>query len=212
MAMFFKPAELQPREVKPFDSFPVALPAGSVSGIVSADQLAGEVFVHHLVASALKDGPAYHIGPILSIRILEEMSDSTSSLYAGSVYTADELMDAFELVEEGSLVVVRRFPVLLGVSGEKLVELRRTADERGLTVVLCHSTLELNELDLPGEFRKLFLLPEIFDLLAVLRTSSYRGHYRLNVTVLRAPAEHVASVGDHSIPADSLVKPFLQRE
>ncbi|WP_297464943.1 hypothetical protein [Thermococcus sp.] len=212
MGMFFKPAELQPREVKPFDAFPVALLTGSLSGIVFADQLAEEVFVHHLIASALKDGPAYHIGPGgLSVRVLEKLSESTSNLYAGSAYTAEELMDALKLVEEDSLVVVRRFPLLLGLSGEDVVEVKRTADERGLTVVLSHSSLELNELDLPGEFGKLFLLPEIFDLLAVLRTSSYRGHYRMNITVLRAPAEYVASVGDHSIPIDSLARPFLHR-
>ncbi len=210
--MFFKPAELQPREVKPFDAFPVALPAGSVSGIVFADQLAEEVFVHHLIASALKDGPAYHIGPgSLSIRILEKLSESTSNLYAGNAYTTEELMNAMKLVEDDSLVVVRRFSLLLGLSGEKVVEIKRIADEKGLTVVLCHSTLELNELDLPGEFGKLFFIPELFDMLAVLRTSSYRGHYRMNITVLRAPAEYVASVGDHSVPIDSLARPFLHR-
>ncbi|WP_297476634.1 hypothetical protein [Thermococcus sp.] len=210
--MFFKPAELQPREVKPFDAFPVALPAGSVSGIVFADQLAEEVFVHHLIASTLKDGPAYHIGPgSLSIRILEKLSESTSNLYAGNAYTTEELMNAMKLVEDDSLVVVRRFSLLLGLSGEKVVEIKRIADEKGLTVVLCHSTLELNELDLPGEFGKLFFIPELFDMLAVLRTSSYRGHYRMNITVLRAPAEYVASVGDHSVPIDSLARPFLHR-
>ncbi|WP_297521061.1 hypothetical protein [Thermococcus sp.] len=212
MAMFFKPAELQPREVKPLDAFPVALPAGSVSGIVFADQLAEEVFVHHLIASALKDGPVYHIGPgALSVRVLEELSESVSNLYAGNAYTVEELMEALRLVEDASLVIVRRFPLLLNVSAENVVELKRTADEKGLFLVLCHPSLELNELDLPGEFGKLFLLPELFDLLAVLRTSSYRGHHRMNITVLRAPAEYVASVGDHSVPIDSLARPFLHR-
>ena len=213
MAMFFKPAELLPRGVKPFDDFPAALPAGGMAGVVFADQLAEEVFVHHLIASVLKDGPVYHIGPgSLSLRVIEELAESAINLYSGNVYTAGELADALRLVEEDSLVVVRRFSSLMDISAESVVELKRTADEKGLFLVLCHSPLEFNELDLPGEFKRLFFLPELFDLLAVLRTSSYRGHHRMNITVLRAPAEYVASVGDHSIPIDSLVRPLLHRE
>ncbi len=212
MSMFFKPAELQPREVKPFDAFPVGLPAGGVSGIVFADQLSEEIFIHHIIASTLSNGSVYHIGPgSLSIRVLEKLTESASNLYAGNTYTAEELMSALRLVEEDSLVVVRRFPLISDLSAGTVIETKRTADEKGLTLILCHPALELNELDLPGEFKRLFLLPEIFDLLAVLRTNSYRGHYRMNVTVLRTPAEYVASIGDHSILIDSLVKPFLYR-
>lgn len=209
--MFFKPAELESKEVKPFDSFPLAFPEGSLSGMVSTDELAETVFLHHLTASHLKNGPVYHVGPggSLSLRHLRKLSEDVSNLYAGNVYSADELVEALKLVEDGSLVIVSRFPALLNRSAEKLVEMRRVVDKKGLILVLSHFTLDLNELDLPGEFTRLYDLPELFEALAVLRTSSYRGHYRMNLTVLRAPAEYVASVGDHSIPIDSLVKPFL---
>ena len=211
MAMFFKPAELESREVKPFDAFPLAFAEGSLSGVVSTDELAETVFLHHLIAASLENGPVYHVGPgsSLSLKSLKNLVEDLSNLYAGNVYSVDELLEALKIVEDGSLVIVSRFPALLNRSVEKLVEVRRLVDKKGLTLVLGHSTMELNELDLPGEFRRLYDLPEIFEALAVLRTSSYRGHYRMNLTVLRAPAEYVASVGDHSIPIDSLVRPFL---
>ncbi len=107
-------------------------------------------------------------------------------------------------------MVASPFPTLLNRSAETLVEVRKLVDGKGgLVLVLGHSTIDLNELDLPGEFRRFFDVPELFEALAVLRTSSYRGHHRLNATVLRAPPEYVSAVGDHSIPVDSLVKPLL---
>ena len=211
MTMFFKPAELESREVKPFDSFPLAFPEGSLSGIVYTDELAETVFLHHLAASHLEDGPVYHVGPgvSLSLKQLMKLAGDISNLYAGKVYSTEELIEALRLVEAGSLVIVSRYPALLNRSAEKLVEMRRIVDKKGLILVLNHFTLDLNELNLFGEFARLYDLPELFETLVVLRTSSYRGHYRMNLTVLRAPAEYVASVGDHSIPIDSLVKPFL---
>ncbi len=211
MVMFLKPADLEVGEVKPFDSFPLALQEGSLSGFVFTDGLAETVFTHHLIASALERGPVYHLGPggLLSIGHLRKMVDDLSNLYAGNVYSVDELISALEGVEKGSLVIVSRFPALPGRSGEGLVEIRRIVDKKGLILVLSHFTFDLNELDLSGEFARLYDLPELFETLAVLRASSYRGHHRLNLTILRAPAEYVAAVGDHSIPADSLVRPFL---
>ena len=211
MPMFFKPAELESREVKPFEAFPLAFQGGSLAGVVATDELAGAVFLYHLVSNALSNGPVYHIGPgsSLSVKILKTLTEDVSNLYAGNVYTVEELIRALELVEENSLAVVSLFPTLLNRSGEAMVEIRRLVDRKGIVLVLMHTTLELNELDLPGEFKRLYDLPELFESLIVLRTSSYRGHYRLNMTVLRAPAEYVASVGDHSIPIDSLVKPLL---
>ncbi len=211
MPMFFKPAELESREVKPFEAFPLAFPGGSLAGVVATDELAGAVFLYHLVSNALPNGPVYHIGPggYLSVKLLRTLAEDVSNLYAGNVYTVEELIRALELVEENSLAVVSLFPTLLNRSGEAMVEIRRLVDRKGIVLILMHTTLELNELDLPGEFRRLYDLPELFESLIVLRTSSYRGHYRLNMTVLRAPAEYVASVGDHSIPIDSLVKPLL---
>jgi hypothetical protein len=212
MAMFFKPAELQSREVKPFDAFPLAFAEGSLAGVIFTDELAETVFLHHLVAAALEGGSVYQVGPgsSLSVRALKGLVEDLSNLYSGNVYSVDELIEALKLVEEGSPVIVSRYPTLLNRSSEKLVEIRRLVDKKGIILILGHSTMALNELDLPGEFLRLYDLPELFEALAVLRTSSYRGHYRMNLTVLRAPAEYVASVGDHSIPIDSLVKPFLK--
>jgi hypothetical protein len=209
--MFFKPAELQSREVKPFEGFPFGLSEGSIAGIISTDELAETAFLYHLVANALKDGPVYHIGPgtAFSVKLLKRLTDDVSNLYAGNVYSIDELVAALNVVEDRSLVVVSLFPALLNRSAEGVVEVRKLVDGKGLILVLGHTTIELNELDLPGEFRRLYDLPEIFEALAVLRTSSYRGHYRLNMTVLKTPPEYVSSVGDHSIPIDSLIKPLL---
>ncbi|ASJ09526.1 hypothetical protein A3L11_09900 [Thermococcus siculi] len=209
--MFFKPAEIESREIKPFDAFPLALPEGGLAGVVFTDELAETVFLYHLMATSLGDGPVYYIGPGgPSIRTLKKLAEDLSSLYAGNVYSADELVGALNVVEDGSVVIVTRYPALLNRSAEKLVEIRKLVDEKGLILTLSHSTMDLNELDLPGEFRQLYDLPELFEALLVIRTSSYRGHYRMNLTVLRAPAEYVGSVGDHSIPIDSLVKPFLK--
>ncbi|ASI98694.1 hypothetical protein [Thermococcus celer] len=209
--MFFKPAELQSREVKPFEGFPFGLAEGSLAGVIFTDELAETVFLYHLVANALKDGPVYHVGPgaSFSVKVLKRLTEDVSNLYTGNVYSLEELVQALNLVEDGSLVVASPFPTLLNRSAETLVEVRKLVDGKGLVLVLGHSTIDLNELDLPGEFRRFFDVPELFEALAVLRTSSYRGHHRLNATVLRAPPEYVSAVGDHSIPVDSLVKPLL---
>ncbi|WP_240924272.1 hypothetical protein [Thermococcus sp. 21S7] len=211
MPMFFKPAELQSREVKPFEEFPFGLSEGSLAGIISTDELAETAFLYHLVANALENGPVYHIGPgaSFSVKVLKRLTEDVSNLYAGNVYSVEELLQALNVVEDGSLVVVSLFPTLLNRSAEGTVEVRKLVDRKGLILVLGHTTIELNELDLPGEFRRLYDLPEIFEALAVLRTSSYRGHYRLNMTVLKAPPDYVPAVGDHSIPIDSLIKPLL---
>ncbi|ASJ11061.1 hypothetical protein A3L12_06990 [Thermococcus sp. P6] len=209
--MFFKPAEAQVRELKPFEGFPVTLREGSMAGVVATDKLAGVVFLYHLVAKALEGGPVYHLGPgvSLSIPLLKRLTADLSNLYMGKVYSSEELVGALNLVQDGSLVVVSLFPTLLNRSAEALVEIRRLVDGKGLMLVLGHEVMALNELDLPGEFGRFFLVPEIFEILAVLRVSSYRGHYRLNTTLLRAPPEEVSAIGDHSLPVDSLVKPLL---
>lgn len=211
MPMFFKPAELQSKEIKPFDDFPFGLSEGSLAGIISADELAEAAFLYHLVAKALEYGPVYYVGPraSFSVKVLKRITEDVSNLYSGNVYSVGELIQALNAVEDGSLVVVSLFPALLNRSAEGLVEVRKLVDRKGLILVLGHTTIELNELDLPGEFRRFYDLPEIFEALAVLRTSSYRGHYRLNMTVLKAPPDYVSAVGDHPIPVDSLVKPLL---
>ncbi|WP_099211124.1 hypothetical protein [Thermococcus henrietii] len=212
MPGFFQPVE-EISGIKPFEGFPVEFSRGSLSALVSTDELAGSLFVHTLLGEALKAGKAYHVGPkrAFSPSILRALEVEPSALLSASVYSADELLQALDYVEDGSTVLVSQFSALRGVSRETLLELRRRADEGSLTLVLHHETLTFNELDLPGEFARLFLLPELFDSLLVLRTSSYRGHYKLNATVLKAPPEQIASLGDHSIPVDSLVKVITGR-
>ncbi|NJE55582.1 hypothetical protein [Thermococcus sp. 21S9] len=212
MPGFFQPVE-EISGVKPFEGFPVEFSRGSLSALVSTDELAGSLFVHTLLSEALKAGKAYHVGPkrVFSPSILRTLEVEPSNLLSASVYSADELVQALDYVEDDSTVLVSQFPTLKGVSRETLLELRRRADEGSLTLVLHHETLTFNELDLPGEFARLFLLPELFDSLIVLRTSSYRGHYKLNATVLKAPPEQIATLGDHSIPVDSLVRTLTGR-
>jgi len=212
MSGFFQPVE-EISGIKPFEGFPVEFSRGSLSAVVSTDELAGALFVHTLLSEALKAGRAYHVGPkrAFSPSILRALEVEPSNLLSANVYSAEELVRALNYVDENSTVLVSQFPTLGGISREALLELRRKVDDGSLTLVLHHETLTFNELDLPGEFSHLFLLPELFDSLLVLRTSSYRGHYRLNATVLKAPPEQIASLGDHSIPVDSLVKVITGR-
>lgn len=207
MPGFFQPVE-EISGIKPFEGFPVEFSRGSLSALVSTDELAGFILAHTLLSEALRSGKAYHVGPkrVFSPSILRTFGVEPSSLLSANVYSAEDLVKAFDYVEEGSTVLVSQFPTLTGVSQETLLELRKRADEGSLTLVLHHGTLSFNELDLPGEFARFFLVPELFDSLIVLRTNSYRGHYKLNVTVLKAPPEQIASLGDHSIPVDSIVK------
>ncbi|WP_297065956.1 hypothetical protein [Thermococcus sp.] len=207
MPGFFQPVE-EISGIKPFEGFPLEFSQASISAIVSTDELAGSIFVHTLLGESLRGGKAYHVGPkrVFAPGVLKALEVEPSNLLSASVYSGDELLQALEYVDDGSLVLVSQFPALKNISQETLLELRRKTDDMMLTLVLHHETLTLNELDLPGEFARLFLLPELFDALLVLRTSSYRGHHKLNVTVLKAPPEQIGNIGDHLIPVDSLVK------
>lgn len=207
MPGFFQPVE-EISGIKPFEGFPVEFSRGSLSALVSTDELAGSLFVHTLLSEALRAGKAYHVGPkrAFSPSVLRALEVEPSNILSANVYSAEELLQALDYVEDDSTVLVSQFPTLRGISGEALLELRRKADEGSLTIVLHHETLTFNELDIPGEFSRLFRLPELFDSLLVLRTSSYRGHYKMNVTVLRAPPESVSAVGEHSIPVTELVR------
>jgi hypothetical protein len=212
MPGFFQPVE-EISGIKPFEDFPLEFGRGSLSAIVSTDELASSLFVHTVLSEALKAGKAYHVGPkrAFSPSLLRAFEVEPSNLLSASVYSADELLQVLDYVEENSTVLVSQFPTLKGISNEVLLGLRRKADEDFLTLLLHHEAITFNELDLPGEFVRLFLVPELFDSLLVLRTSSYRGHYKLNVTVLKAPPEQIANLGDHSIPVDSLVRTLTGR-
>ncbi|MBP1912960.1 hypothetical protein [Thermococcus stetteri] len=209
MPGFFQPA-IETSGIKPFDDFPMEFSEGTLSGVVSTDELASVLFVHYLVAGCPDDKKVYAVAPgrLVSPKTLSLLGVDPSKLLIGSVYSPDELLSALELVEEGSLLIVGNFPAL-NPSSETVLEMRRVVDDKGLIAVLHHFPVAFNELDHPGEFTRLFKLPEILDALLILRINSYRGHYRLNMTVSKAPPEWVSSLGDHSIPIDGLVKPLL---
>jgi len=193
------------REVRPVEGFPVSLGEGTLSAVVSTDELSSVLFLHSLIAEA---GTAYVIsqGRRVSPGLVERLGAEPSGVLVGFAYSAGELIKALPQVPPGSLVVVSDFPHMAGVGEETVLELRRATDERGLITVLHHEAMTFNELNPAGEFERLFHAPGLFDLLLVLRTSSYRGHYRLNVTVLKAPPEDFLAVGDHSIPVDGLLR------
>ncbi len=208
MPVFVKPSDVQLKGIKPFDTFPVEFSEGSLSAILFGDELSEALLIYTLLSSVAPDKTVYSIGPG-RLALPKEPLGNVENLYLGRVYSLDEMVSALNLVSETSLVVVSEFPALLNRSAEGLVKVRRIADDRGLILIITHETLEMNELNLPTEFAEHFLLPELFDSLLVLRTNSYRGHYRLNLTVLKAPLYAVSALGDHSIPVDSLIKPLL---
>ncbi|WP_456367839.1 hypothetical protein [Thermococcus sp.] len=209
MPGFFQPAG-EVKEIRPFEEFPVPFPQGTLSGVVSTDELAAVLFVHYFISRALSMGRVYVLGPgrTVSPKILSTLGADASNVLVGSVYSPEELLSALSLVEDGAPVLISGLS-LLDSSPMNIVEVRRVVDNKGLIGVLHNSPIVFNELDHPNEFTRLFKLPELFDSLIVLRTSSYRGHYRLNMTVFKAPPDLVALLGDHSIPVDSVVKPLL---
>lgn len=209
MPGFFQPA-IETSGVKPFEDFPMEFSEGTLSGVISTDELASVLFVHYLAAGCPDDKKTYVVAPgrLVSPKTLSLLGADPSKLLIGSVYSPDELISALELVEEGSLLIVGNFSAL-NPSPETVLGIRKVVDDKGLIAVLHHSPVAFNELDHPGEFTRLFKLPEVLDALLVLRTNSYRGHYRLNMTLSKAPPEWVGSLGDHSIPIDGLVRPLL---
>ncbi len=208
MPVFIKSSDVQLEGIKPFDAFPVEFSEGSMSALLFGDELSEALLIYTLLSSTSPDKAVYNIGPAGLVPPKGPLSN-VENLYLSRVYSLDEMASALNLVRETSTVVVSRFSALLNRSAEGLVKVRRIADDRGLILIITHETLEMNELNLPTEFTEHFLLPELFDSLLVLRTNSYRGHYRLNLTVLKAPLYAVSVLGDHSIPVDSIVKPLL---
>lgn len=213
MPAFFHPPE-DDGGILPFEGFPLTFSQGTLSAVVSTDNLSSTLFITSSLASALRLGKAYHIGPGRSASpvLIRRFGSNVENFLVGNVYSGKELVEALGYVDEGSFVLVSRFPLLAGTNPEVILEVRRIADEHSLRVVLHHEAMIFNELDIPGEFSRLFKLPELFDSLLVLRTSSYRGHYRMNITVLKAPPESVSSVGEHSIPVTELVRLITNRD
>jgi hypothetical protein len=209
MSLVFQFPE-EAKVITPFESFPVTIRLGSSLAVLFSDGLSQTLFLSYLEAALLKEGPVYHIEVgRSSIPPVEKVIEKTDQFYFAKTVRFHDILSALKEIPNDSSLVVDGFPLLRGISSEGILELVDTAGSRGITIVLSHSPLVLNELDLPGEFRGNFLIPEIFDYLLVIRTGSYRGHYRIGVSVLRAPFEEVYSLGEHSLPADALVKKLL---
>ncbi len=214
MPMFFKPDDAETRRVELVEELTElvgSLEGGSMSGIITTDALSQAILQYSAIANALNsEVPAYYLSPAnsFSLKLLSKLTEKRDVLL-GRIYSMDDLLGALKRVEEDSLVFVAGFSVLTDRSAEGMIALRRTVDDRNLMLVLSHSTLELNELDLTGEFRHLFIIPELFELLMVMRTNSYRGHYRLNLSIIKAPPDFIRNIGEHSIPIDSRAKLFL---
>jgi len=211
MRMFFKPVPKEEVKIGLVDELsPLVgeLESGSLAAVITTDLFSQAIIQYSSISNALSlEKPAYYLEPTngFSLELLNKFGGKGDVLL-GKIYTLDELLDAFEVVEDESFVFVSNFGVLEGLEKEKLIDLRKLVDKKGLYAVISHSTLEINELNLNAEFKHLFLVPEIFEYLLVLRTSSYRGHHRLNVSVLKATPLFIKNLGEHSIPIDKKAK------
>jgi len=205
MPGFFQTAD-DKNGLTPLEGFPVELREGTLSAVVSTDELSSVIFLHSLLAGA--GGKAYVIaqGRRVSPRLIERLDGDPAGVLVGFAYSSGELITGLSQIPPGSLLVVSDFPYIRGVGNDAVLEIRRMTDKKGLITVLHHEAMTFNELNPEGEFERLFYAPGLFDLLLVLRTSSYRGHYRLNITILKAPPEDFLAVGDHSIPVDGLLR------
>ncbi|HIP88714.1 MAG TPA: hypothetical protein EYH24_01830 [Thermococcus paralvinellae] len=213
--MFFKPAGEEKKRVGLIEELsPLIgeLEEGSMIAAITTDALAQAILQYSSLANALNSGiTAYYLEPTngFSLKLLSKLSENTENLFLGKIYTLDELSSALELVEDNSLIFVSNFSILERQSRENLIGMRRVVDEKGLFLILSHNTLEINELDLYPEFRRLFGIPELFEYLLVLRTNGYRRHYRMNISILKAPPEFIKNIGEHSVPIDEKAKLFL---
>ncbi|NJF25970.1 hypothetical protein [Thermococcus sp. Bubb.Bath] len=210
MGLIFQTPE-ESEVVKPFEALPFGINLGSSLGVLFSDEHAEAVFLAYTEASLLERGAVYHVnvGGGFSPSLLRRVKDNLEGFYFGKAFRLQTVLDALNSVEGGASFVVAGFPLLKGISADGIVEAVETAGEKGVTLILTHSPLSLNELDLPLEFRNYFLLPELFDYLIVARTAAYRGHYRMNLSLLRAPADFLGSLGEHTIPLDDAIKALL---
>lgn len=210
--MFYKPTAKKEsgvaliEEISPLVGF---IEESSIAGVITTDAISHAVLQYSSLSNALNaNKTAYHLEPTngFSFELLEKFSPTNDNIFLGKIYTLDELISALELVEEDSFIFVSNFGILEGIGKEKLIDLRKIVDKKGLFMIISHNTLEINELNLNAEFRRLFLTPELFEYLLVLRTSGYRGHYRMNISILKTPPKFIKNIGEHSVPIDKKVK------
>lgn len=180
----------------PFEGFPVPIRPGTLSAVIFSDEVSEIVFIKSLLLAWPGRVTYLEPGRRFSSREMENLS-------YGRVYDARDVRDELGSSEEGSLVVVSGAPLLRNFDADFVMSLRPILDDRNLTIVMYHLPLAINELDLASEFRRYYHIPELMDYLMAMRTSSYRGHYRMSLTVMRAPHDFVGLLGDHVFSIDS---------
>lgn len=210
MALIFEAPE-ETVEVKPFESFPFGIKEGSSLALLFSDELSEVFLLSYLERALLENGKVYHVQVSggFSPSSVSRIGASMENFYFARTYRLQDVVEALDVIEPGSALVVSGFPLLHGKSGSDVIDMLDRATERDLTLVLSHTPLVLNELDLFGEFRRYFEPPELFDYLIVARVKSYRGHYRLGLSMIRAPSDLIALLGDHSVPVDKEIAPLL---
>ncbi|ASJ00509.1 hypothetical protein [Thermococcus gorgonarius] len=209
MSLVFQPLE-EEESVRPFDGFPFDIKLGSSLAVLFSEPLSQAVFLTYLEAALLEKGEVYHVSVgRTSAPPVNRLLDSTEGFYFARTTRFEDVLMASREVPTGSSLVVDGFPALLGISSEGLLELVDESGSKNITLILSHTPVVLNELDLPGEFQRNFLVPEVFDYLLAIRSASYRSHYKMGISALRLPLEWVSLVGEHTIPADSIVKRVL---
>ncbi|EEB73068.1 hypothetical protein [Thermococcus sp. AM4] len=210
MALIFTVPE-EREKIIPFEGFPLGIERGSSIAMLFSDELSEVFLLAYLEAALLEGGKVYHVqvGGGFSPLVIRRIVSDTGNFHFGKTYRLQDVIGAMDFVEPGSALVVSGFPLLDGKNGSAVVKVLEKASERDLTLVLTHTPLVLNELDLFGEFRRYFEFPELFEYLMVARVTSYRGHYRLGISLLRAPGELVGLLGEHSVPIDKEIAPLL---
>ncbi|WP_048055874.1 hypothetical protein [Pyrococcus sp. ST04] len=164
-----------------------SLRQGDIAGIIVTDQLAYS-YVLNLILSSV--GTFYYM-------------DVSSRIHSGDilfarVYSLEDVFSALEFVDESSVIAVGSFNVL-GINGKQLFEIKKMIDSKGLYGVFIAEEQNLNELDILGEARRIFDVPELFEQLLVVRVSHYRGKYKAGLTVLRTYLDNLASLGEHEL-------------
>ncbi|AMM53069.1 hypothetical protein QDY65_06440 [Pyrococcus kukulkanii] len=162
---------------------------GDLLGVIATDQLAYSYALSTAVESV---GRAYYMD------VSSRIPPVSGEVLFGRVYSMEEVLSGLDYVEDGSLVVVGSLNVLEPSKGD-ILKVKRIADRKGLYMMFVVEEPSLNELDLLSEAKRLFIVPEVFEQLLVLRISYYRGKYRLSLSVLRTYPDNLRALGEHEI-------------
>ncbi|BAA29199.1 218aa long hypothetical protein [Pyrococcus horikoshii OT3] len=208
--MMFEKLE-SPKEFSPFKDLSKkigGLREGDLVGIVVTDQLSHAYFLHLAVSSF--PGFSYYLdlSSRLSMDVLSSLGGDPGRIFFGRVYTMGDIISSIKYVSENSLFVVGSLNAL-DPRKEDILALKSEISEKTLYGMVLIEEQNLNELNLPGEIRRLLIVPEVFEQILVGRISYYRGKYKLTVTVLRAYPDKLSSLGDHEFTVDEEVKKIL---